>query len=75
MLQRLTGAPGPRRVLASGAQSSLDQPPCCDGRHHNPFRVLTTGVQGKRVAIKKIHPMAQHMVDAKHVLREIRLMR
>ncbi|CAM9583608.1 unnamed protein product, partial [Pylaiella littoralis] len=31
--------------------------------------------QGKRVAIKKIHPMAQHVVDAKHVLREIRLMR
>ncbi|CAM9320624.1 unnamed protein product [Ectocarpus sp. 12 AP-2014] len=31
--------------------------------------------QGKKVAIKKIHPMAQHVVDAKHVLREIRLMR
>eukprot|EP00903_Cladosiphon_okamuranus_P016344 g15072.t1 len=31
--------------------------------------------QGKRVAIKKIHPMAQHVVDAKHVLREIRLLR
>lgn len=33
------------------------------------------GRQEKRVAIKKIHPMAQHVVDAKHVLREIRLMR
>ncbi|CAM9829499.1 unnamed protein product, partial [Sphacelaria rigidula] len=31
--------------------------------------------QGKRVAIKKIRPMAQHIIDAKHVLREIRLMR
>ncbi|CAM9812898.1 unnamed protein product [Ascophyllum nodosum] len=31
--------------------------------------------QGKRVAIKKIHPMASHVVDAKHVLREVRLMR
>eukprot|EP00953_Heterococcus_sp_UTEX-ZZ885_P021901 12180-Heterococcus_DN1.PRE.1 len=29
----------------------------------------------KRVAIKKITPMAQAAVDAKHVLREIRLMR
>ncbi|KAG5187265.1 kinase-like domain-containing protein [Tribonema minus] len=29
----------------------------------------------KRVAIKKITPMAQQAVDAKHVLREIRLMR
>jgi serine/threonine protein kinase len=29
----------------------------------------------KKVAIKKITPMAQHAVDAKHVLREIRLMR
>jgi serine/threonine protein kinase len=29
----------------------------------------------KRVAIKKITPMAQQTVDAKHVLREIRLMR
>ena len=30
---------------------------------------------GKRIAIKKITPMAKHIVDAKHVLREIRLMR
>ena len=30
---------------------------------------------GKNVAIKKITPMAKHTVDAKHVLREIRLMR
>ncbi|CAN0042395.1 unnamed protein product, partial [Phaeothamnion confervicola] len=29
----------------------------------------------KKVAIKKITPMAQHAADAKHVLREIRLMR
>jgi serine/threonine protein kinase len=29
----------------------------------------------KRIAIKKITPMAKHIVDAKHVLREIRLMR
>ncbi|CAM9721268.1 unnamed protein product [Chrysoparadoxa australica] len=31
--------------------------------------------QAKKVAIKKITPMAHHAVDAKHVLREIRLMR
>lgn len=31
--------------------------------------------QGKKVAIKKITPMAKHVEDAKHVLREIRLMR
>lgn len=30
---------------------------------------------GHKVAIKKISPMAQDIVDAKHVLREIRLMR
>jgi serine/threonine protein kinase len=30
---------------------------------------------GKKVAIKKITPMARHVNDAKHVLREIRLMR
>ncbi len=30
---------------------------------------------GKRVAIKKITPMARTELDAKHVLREIRLMR
>eukprot|EP01035_Chromulina_nebulosa_P017087 gene17087-22600_t len=30
---------------------------------------------GKKVAIKKITPMAKHVEDAKHVLREIRLMR
>jgi serine/threonine protein kinase len=30
---------------------------------------------GKRMAIKKITPMAKHITDAKHVLREIRLMR
>ncbi len=30
---------------------------------------------GKKVAIKKITPMAKHITDAKHVLREIRLMR
>jgi serine/threonine protein kinase len=29
----------------------------------------------RHVAIKKISPMAKHTVDAKHVLREIRLMR
>jgi len=31
--------------------------------------------QGKRVAIKKITPMAKHTTDAKHILREIRIMR
>jgi len=30
---------------------------------------------GKRIAIKRISPMAKHTSDAKHVLREIRLMR
>lgn len=30
---------------------------------------------GKKIAIKKITPMAKHVMDAKHVLREIRLMR
>lgn len=30
---------------------------------------------GRRIAIKKITPMAKHVMDAKHVLREIRLMR
>lgn len=30
---------------------------------------------GKRIAIKKITPMAKHIMDAKHVLREVRLMR
>ena len=30
---------------------------------------------GKRIAIKKITPMAKHLDNAKHVLREIRLMR
>ena len=30
---------------------------------------------GKKVAIKKITPVAKHSTDAKHVLREIRLMR
>lgn len=30
---------------------------------------------GRRIAIKKITPMAKHIMDAKHVLREIRLMR
>lgn len=33
------------------------------------------GSTGKRIAIKKITPMAKHITDAKHVLREIRLMR
>lgn len=33
------------------------------------------GSTGKRIAIKKITPMAKHVTDAKHVLREIRLMR
>ena len=33
---------------------------------------INTGI---RYAVKKITPMAQHSVDAKHVLREIRLMR
>ena len=32
-------------------------------------------VSGKKIAIKKITPMAKHITDAKHVLREIRLMR
>ena len=32
-------------------------------------------VMGKKVAIKKVTPMAKHIDDAKHVLREIRLMR
>jgi serine/threonine protein kinase len=30
---------------------------------------------GTRIAIKKITPMAKHSTDAKHVLREIRLMK
>lgn len=34
-----------------------------------------SSLAGKKVAIKKITPMAKHIVDAKHVLREIRLMR
>ena len=29
----------------------------------------------QRVAIKKISPMAKHTIDAKHILREIRIMR
>lgn len=33
------------------------------------------GNTGRRIAIKKITPMAKHIMDAKHVLREIRLMR
>lgn len=33
------------------------------------------GHTGRRIAIKKITPMAKHLNDAKHVLREIRLMR
>ena len=31
--------------------------------------------KGKKVAIKKITPMAKTVADAKHVLREVRLMR
>ena len=30
---------------------------------------------GNRVAIKKITPMAKHTIDAKHILREVRIMR
>lgn len=30
---------------------------------------------GKKVAIKKISPMSKHIDDAKHVLREIRIMK
>ncbi len=30
---------------------------------------------GEKVAIKKITPMAEHTYDAKHTLREIRIMR
>jgi serine/threonine protein kinase len=33
------------------------------------------GSKNKKVAIKKITPMAKDCVDAKHTLREIRLMR
>ena len=35
----------------------------------------TDHVLSKRVAIKKITPISKHLSDAKHVLREIRLMR
>lgn len=35
----------------------------------------TCGKLKKKVAIKKITPVAKHVYDAKHVLREIRLMR
>jgi serine/threonine protein kinase len=31
--------------------------------------------RGARVAIKRVMPMAEHSIDAKHVLREIRMMR
>ena len=31
--------------------------------------------KGRRVAIKRISPMAKHTVDAKHILREVRIMR
>lgn len=33
------------------------------------------GTSQRRVAIKKITPMAKHTTDAKHILREIRIMR
>jgi len=29
----------------------------------------------RKVAIKKITPMAKHTIDAKHILREVRIMR
>lgn len=32
-------------------------------------------VTGENVAIKKVAPMSTHVMDAKHVLREIRMMR
>jgi serine/threonine protein kinase len=32
-------------------------------------------LSSSKVAIKKISPMAAHSQDAKHVLREVRLMR
>ena len=31
--------------------------------------------RGRRVAIKRISPMAKHTIDAKHILREVRIMR
>ena len=31
--------------------------------------------RGRRVAIKRISPMAKHTTDAKHILREVRIMR
>ena len=30
---------------------------------------------GNKVAIKKVHPMAKDLTDAKHTLREIRIIR
>jgi serine/threonine protein kinase len=30
---------------------------------------------GEHVAIKKVSPISTHVIDAKHVLREIRMMR
>lgn len=32
-------------------------------------------VTGEAVAIKKVSPISTHVIDAKHVLREIRMMR
>jgi serine/threonine protein kinase len=55
-------------------------------KNYSDFKVIGKGSYGvvcssfsaalnKKVAIKKITPMARHITDAKHVLREIRLMR
>ena len=58
----------------------------CLERKYSDLKAIGTGsygvvcsaldaVTGKKIAIKKITPMAKHITDAKHVLREIRLMR
>lgn len=68
-------------VLVSGTQFSLDA-----SYGYSDLKILGKGSYGvvvsaacqklgKKVAIKKITPMAKHIYDAKHVLREIRLMR
>jgi len=64
----------------------LDKTSFTIDRRYSDLKVIGSGsygvvcsaldtTSGKRYAIKKITPMAQHSVDAKHVLREIRLMR